>query len=64
MLARYNECRCGQCGRGMTWIEIAFGSFFDPICGPCLVVRNAKKAEEQKGSQDNGTAELSGPVGG
>lgn len=39
MLPRYHDVRCGDCGQGLTWIEIAFGRFLDPVCGPCLLSR-------------------------
>jgi len=42
MLTRYASERCGDCSRGLTWIEIAFGRFNDPVCGACLIKREQK----------------------
>ena len=38
-MTRYSCERCGDCGQGLTWIEIAFGRFADPVCGACLQKR-------------------------
>ncbi len=38
-MQRYTSERCGTCGQGLTWIEIAFGRFLDPVCGACLRLR-------------------------
>lgn len=45
MLPRYSSVRCGDCGQGLTWIEIAFGRFFDPVCGACLLKRRTTHTE-------------------
>lgn len=47
MLQRYACERCADCGRGLTWIEIAFGKFGDPVCGRCLQLRIAQHEREQ-----------------
>lgn len=42
-LLRYATERCRDCGRGLTWIEVAFGRAGDPVCGRCLMVRRGDK---------------------
>lgn len=39
MTERYPSVRCDDCGRSLTWIEIAFGRLYDPCCGRCLMNR-------------------------
>jgi len=42
---------CGDCGKPLTWIEIAFGTITDPVCGKCLKYRaliDAKMKEQEK----------------
>jgi len=55
MLERYPNNPCGDCGRGLTWIEIAFGRAFDPVCGACLIKRRA--AQEPRINLDTLTLE-------
>lgn len=43
---RHSCERCAECGRGLTWIEIAFGRLGDPVCGRCLIERRADQAQE------------------
>jgi endogenous inhibitor of DNA gyrase (YacG/DUF329 family) len=43
-MTRYPNTPCHECGRGLTWVEIAFGSAHDQVCGGCLI-RRRKTAE-------------------
>lgn len=44
--------RCATCGRALTWLEIAFGRFNDPVCGKCLgerpTVRALKRSDKDR----------------
>lgn len=54
MLTRYACERCAHCGRGLNWIEIAFGTIADPTCGRCLINRrtNAMTWTKQRQGPD------------
>lgn len=43
MMQRSTSERCGTCGYGLTWIEIAFGQIGDPVCGRCLKARRKQR---------------------
>lgn len=49
MLRRYADVRCVDCGRGCTWIEIAFGHG-PQLCGACLKKR-VEEFEQQQETQ-------------
>lgn len=52
-MRRYTSERCGDCGKDLTWIEIAFGRIFDPVCGACLIRRRAiVNPEASRGERD------------
>lgn len=53
-IPRYNSVRCGDCGRGLTSIEIAFGRFNDPVCGRCLQSRKDHEPINLPGPEDRG----------
>lgn len=50
--------RCGDCGKSLHWIEIAFGRFNDPVCGRCLIVRAQWEAEMVQAEKDANTGML------
>ena len=56
-LEQYSSERCGDCGQGLNWIEIAFGRVSDPICGKCL----KKRKEDETISQWRASILLTNP---
>ena len=63
MLPRYTSERCGDCGQGLTWIEIAFGRIADPVCGACLLKRRQWEAEQEQIARDQATGNLNAHLG-
>lgn len=60
---RYTCERCGDCGRGLTFIEIGFGRVNDPVCGRCLMKRQEWERQQEQQAKDINYGNLMGMMG-